>query len=383
MGVSAAAFVFVAQVVTALVFKDERKTSILYEIVHAFIMSVAVVLVSIPEGLPLAVTISLAYSTKKMCEDQNFVRVLAACETMGNVTDICSDKTGTLTENLMTVVEAWLADQKYGQIAWRSIATVKGPDNVVSESIQRIIAENVCVNRTAYLVHKDSLGRELPRALVIGSKTEGALLLMAQSWGYDYEDEKSPHFPAHKDKVFGFNSAKKRSTAVTFRPDGSIRLFVKGAPESLLADCKYYLDRNAQPVPLTAAKRREIDMHITFMADNALRTLCIAHRDFRSVTEMPPDWEVSPPDRDELCCDCIVGIIDPLRADVKQAVADAQRAGVMVRMITGDNINTACAIARQCGILKPGGLAVEGPELRAMTPAQLDEILPSLQVFVH
>eukprot|EP01036_Dinobryon_divergens_P056980 gene56980-76081_t len=119
-------------------------------------MAVAVVLVSIPEGLPLAVTISLAYSTQKMMLDNNFIRVLAACETMGNVTDICSDKTGTLTENMMTVVEAWLADQKYGQIAWQSIV--------------------------AYLISKDSNGKDLNRPLVVGNKTEGALLIMAQKW---------------------------------------------------------------------------------------------------------------------------------------------------------------------------------------------------------
>lgn len=382
IGISAAACVFVAQMITALVMTESSNT-ILYEVVHAFIMSVAVVLVSIPEGLPLAVTISLAYSTKKMCQDNNFIRVLAACETMGNVTDICSDKTGTLTENLMTVVEAWLADQKYGQRAWDSICKGTGPDSLVPENIQRIIAENVCVNRTAYLVDKETLGKESIRPTVIGNKTEGALLLMARKWGYDYDDGKSPNFPQMSDKVYGFDSVKKRSTAITFRPDGSIRLFCKGAPEYLLKDCTFYLGRNAQPCSLTQIKRRELDMHVTFMADNALRTLCIAHRDFRSIADLPKDWEQNPPDYEELCCDCIVGIIDPLRPEVKEAVADAQRAGVMVRMITGDNINTACAIARQCGILKPGGLAIEGPQFRALSPSEVDKLLPNLQVMAR
>eukprot|EP01036_Dinobryon_divergens_P038945 gene38945-51215_t len=134
---------------------------------------------------------------------------------------------------------------------------------------------------------------------------------------------------------------------------------------------------------MTEAKRKDLDMHVTFMADNALRTLCIAHRDFKNISDLPSDWESSPPDFEELCCDCIVGIIDPLRGDVKEAVADAQKAGVMVRMVTGDNINTACAIARQCGILKPGGLALEGPDFRTMTPLELDEILPNLQVLAR
>eukprot|EP01041_Mallomonas_annulata_P002779 gene2779-5472_t len=385
IGISAASCVFVAQVTSALL-RTNSNTSVFYEIVHAFIMAVAVVLVSIPEGLPLAVTISLAYSTQKMMLDNNFIRVLAACETMGNVTDICSDKTGTLTENMMTVVEAWLADQKYGQIAWQSIVgTPIAPDSsIVSENIQRIITENICVNRTAYLISKDSNGKDLNRPLVVGNKTEGALLIMAQKWGYFYEDEnKNSNLSKFKDKIFGFNSAKKRSTAITFRPDDSVRLFCKGAPESILKDCTMYLDRNGNPMEMTEAKRKDLDMHVTFMADNALRTLCIAHRDFKNISDLPSDWESSPPDFEELCCDCIVGIIDPLRGDVKEAVADAQKAGVMVRMVTGDNINTACAIARQCGILKPGGLALEGPDFRMMTPLELDEILPNLQVLAR
>ena len=125
-------------------------------------------------GLPLAVTISLAYSTKKMYEDQNFIRVLAACETMGNATNLCSDKTGTLTENRMTVVEAWLANKKYGEVEFDRCNA--------EDSIKTLVAENCCLNRTAYLIYLDSNGRPLNRPNVIGNKTEGALIIMAKQW---------------------------------------------------------------------------------------------------------------------------------------------------------------------------------------------------------
>ena len=206
--------------------------------VEAFIIAVTIVVVAIPEGLPLAVTISLAYSTKKMYEDQCFIRVLAACETMGNATNLCSDKTGTLTENRMTVVEAWLGNVKYSQ---RDFVNCRAIDKV-----KLMVAENVCINRVAYLVHKDANGNQLPRPNIIGNKTEGALILMAASWGYQYEEVKSRHFVEQRDRLFAFNSAKKRSTAIVHRADGTVRLYVKGAPEWLLGDCTSYLGSDAK-----------------------------------------------------------------------------------------------------------------------------------------
>jgi magnesium-transporting ATPase (P-type) len=109
-----------------------------------------------------------------MYEDQNFIRVLAACETMGNATNLCSDKTGTLTENRMTVVEAWMGNKKYNEVDFDRCSAV--------ESVKEIIAENCCLNRTAYLIYVDATGRPLSRPNVIGNKTEGALIVMAKQW---------------------------------------------------------------------------------------------------------------------------------------------------------------------------------------------------------
>jgi magnesium-transporting ATPase (P-type) len=343
--------------------------------IQAFILSVTIVVVAIPEGLPLAVTISLAYSMRKMKNDACLIRVLAACETMGNATNICSDKTGTLTINVMTVVEGWFADKIFDQNTFQNAE--------LPEAVQHCIIENCTLNRTAYLVYKDQEGKVFDKPQVIGNKTEGALILMSKAWGFDYEAVKHHLFDENKDRVFAFNSTKKRSTCIIHRPDGSVRLYCKGASEYILHDCTMYLDHQGYPQAMTPTKKAELESHIVFMAEQALRTLMLAHKDYPSAAALPADWNDNPPDFCDLCCDCIVGIIDPLRPSVKKAVAIAQQAGVVVRMVTGDNIATASAIARQCGILKPDGLALEGPTFRKMTPKEVDAILPRLQVLAR
>lgn len=364
---------FIALIVS--IWARHNGENVIENIINAFIIAVTIVVVAIPEGLPLAVTIALAYSTQKIQADNCLIRVLAACETMGNATNICSDKTGTLTENRMTVVEGFFGDTVYNQDEFAR--------GTMSENVRKLIVEHVSINRNAYLVYKDKDGKSLDRPLIIGNKTEGALILMIKQWGFDYEQVRSEIFNEATDRVFSFNSAKKRSTCVNFRNDGTVRLFCKGASEWVLKDCTLITDKNGNAVPLTEEKRQMVEKQILSMAENALRTLVLAHKDFKKASELPPNWRDSPPDNDNLTLDCIVGIIDPLRSDVKEAVRIAQQAGVTVRMVTGDNIATACAIARQCGILTPTGLAAEGPTFRKMKPVDVDAILPRLQVLAR
>ena len=341
-------------------------------VISAFILAVTIVVVAIPEGLPLAVTISLAYSTGKMYQHKCFIRVLAACETMGNATNICSDKTGTLTENRMTVVEGYFGDKSYTQDEFKKAK--------LDSTTMKYIAEQSCINRQAYLVYKDNDGKALDRPNIIGNKTEGALMLMASYWGFDYKKVHKDIYSEETDKTFSFNSTKKRSTAIIHRPDGSVTLFCKGATEWILKDCTHYLSASGVSEILTPTKMKSINTLVLEMADRALRTLCLAHKNYKSVCDLPADWRDNPPDSSGLCCDGIVGIIDPLREDVIDAVKLANAAGVNVRMITGDNIATARAIARQCGIYTDGGISIEGPDFRAMTPSDVDKILPRLQV---
>lgn len=369
---------FIAEIIG--IWARHHGEDVVNRIIHAFIIAVTIVVVAIPEGLPLAVTIALAYSTKKMYQDQCFIRVLAACETMGNATNICSDKTGTLTENRMTVVEGWFANMIIEQDDFQK-------PGIVPKSVQKMLSEQVSINRTAYLVYKDPEGKTLHQPLIIGNKTEGALIMMIKSWGFDYEEVRNAMYSEERDdKVFSFNSAKKRSTAVVHLSDGGVRIFVKGASEWILNDCtKYSSCENGElsQQPLTAEKKNSLEQHILSMADKALRTLCLAHKEFKSAKDLPENWMEHPPDSSELVLDCIVGIIDPLRSDVKEAVRVAQQAGVTVRMVTGDNIATACAIARQCGILTTGGAALEGPIFRKMKPKDVDAVLPNLQVLAR
>jgi len=370
IGLGAATATFIALIIN--IWARNNGEDAINSCISAFILAVVIVVVAIPEGLPLAVTIALAYSTKKMYNDQCFIRVLAACETMGNATNICSDKTGTLTENMMTVVEGFFGGTYYDQNSFQNM--------VLSDTVRTLLSENISINRVAYLLYTDSEGKVLFRPSVIGSKTEGALLLLVRAWGLDGDVIKSQQYNDLQDKIFSFNSSKKRSTAIVTRADGTVRLYCKGATEWVLKDCTTYLEKDGRALTLTAAKISELETCISKMAGAALRTLLLAHKDYPSMSHLPGDWRDNPPDSSELCCDCIVGIIDPLRSDVVEAVAIAQRAGVTVRMVTGDNIETASAIARQCGILKPDGLAMEGPAFRAMTPAQVDNILHKLQV---
>ena len=371
VGLAAAVGTFIVMVISIWARHDGE--DILGGFMEAFILAVTIIVVAIPEGLPLAVTIALAYSTKKMYEDKCFIRVLAACETMGNATNICSDKTGTLTENRMTVVEGFFADRKYSQSEFISPS--------ISNPAKEIIAENVCINRLAYLVYEDAKGDTLAAPNVIGSKTEGALMIMAMNWGFDYGIVRDRCFNEDRgDRLFSFDSSKKRSSAVIKRADGTFRVYVKGATEWVLKDCTFYLTKDGSEATLDPSKREEIEAHILDMANNALRTLCIAHVDLPS---LPADWEENVPDNANLVCDAVVGIIDPLRGDVVDAVRTAQNAGVTVRMVTGDNIATAKAIARQCGILTNDGMAIEGPVFRNMTPAEVDSILPTLQVMAR
>ncbi len=354
---------------------DRRGLTVSAYFINAFIIAVTIVVVAIPEGLPLAVTISLAYSTKKMLKDKNLIRVLAACETMGNATNICSDKTGTLTENRMTVVAGWFADQ------FRSQDDGLPKFEAIPEPLQDALVHGMAINSTAVLEYD----KPAERWITVGSKTEGALLQMVCDMGGVPRDFYHQERAKPTARVFSFSSARKLSSVLVPTDGGGYRLYVKGASEIVLGHCERMWDATGTAVPLESEKKQELTANvITHMAQNALRTICVAHADF-GPTEIPDvsalsdDWGYT----QKLTLQAIVGIIDPLRGDVVDAVKTCQSAGIMVRMVTGDNIDTAKAIAKRCGILTEGGVALEGPVFRKMTPEALDKVLPHLQVLAR
>jgi len=335
------------------------------DMVRLVINAITIVVVAVPEGLPLAVTIALAYGMIKMLKDNNLVRHLAACETMGGATNICSDKTGTLTQNEMTVVNAWFCGKKYTDIT-ESVARELNPEYM------HALVDGIAVNSTAFEATN-------PRGKVeyVGSKTEGALIKLCKVFGSQYEPIRKQYSPYYK--LYPFSSARKAMSTV-IKTEKSYRLYSKGASEIILGRCDKLLtvvDGKAMVVPLEKDVRDEIARTINEFATEALRTLCLAYSDIYEEI----DWETPP--EDNLTLICLVGIRDPLRPEVPGAVATCQRAGITVRMVTGDNIVTAQNIAKSCGILRPGGICLEGPVFRDMQEEERKAILPRLQVLAR
>uniref|UniRef100_A0A8C2Z8Y4 Calcium-transporting ATPase n=1 Tax=Cyclopterus lumpus TaxID=8103 RepID=A0A8C2Z8Y4_CYCLU len=351
--------------------------------VKFFIIGVTVLVVAVPEGLPLAVTISLAYSVKKMMKDNNLVRHLDACETMGNATAICSDKTGTLTMNRMTVVQAFIAEKHYKK--------VPEPENIPA-SILDILILGIAVN-CAYTTKIMSPEKEggLPRQ--VGNKTECALLGFSTDLKRDYQAIRN-EIPEEKlHKVYTFNSVRKSMSTVLKLADGSYRMFSKGASEILLKKCYKILTANGEAKVFRPRDRDDmVKKVIEPMASEGLRTICLAYRDF-PVSEGEPDWDNENDILSGLTCLSVVGIEDPVRPEVPDAIKQCQRAGITVRMVTGDNINTARAIASKCGILLPGDdfICLEGKEFNRrirnekgeIEQERIDKIWPKLRVLAR
>uniref|UniRef100_A0A8C1HH94 Calcium-transporting ATPase n=1 Tax=Cyprinus carpio carpio TaxID=630221 RepID=A0A8C1HH94_CYPCA len=349
--------------------------------VKFFIIGVTVLVVAVPEGLPLAVTISLAYSVKKMMKDNNLVRHLDACETMGNATAICSDKTGTLTMNRMTVVQAFIGDTHY--------KSVPESEAINPETLEMLV-NSISINSayTTKILPPEKEGG-LPRH--VGNKTECALLGLVLDLKRDYQPIRDEVPEEKLYKVYTFNSSRKSMSTVLKNTSGpGFRMYSKGASEIVLRKCSHILDASGQPRVFKAKDRDEmVRKVIEPMACDGLRTICIAMRDF--TTE--PDWDNEADILNDLTCICVVGIEDPVRHEVPEAISKCQRAGITVRMVTGDNINTARAIATKCGILQPGEdfLCLEGKDFNQqirndkgeVEQERLDKVWPKLRVLAR
>ncbi|KAK7893126.1 hypothetical protein WMY93_022278 [Mugilogobius chulae] len=352
-------------------------------LVKFFIIGVTVLVVAVPEGLPLAVTISLAYSVKKMMKDNNLVRHLDACETMGNATAICSDKTGTLTMNRMTVVQCYIAGQHHRRVP---------PPDTIPHNTMELLIKGIGLN-CAYTTKIMPAEKEggLPRQ--VGNKTECALLGFATDLRRDYQTFRNQFPEETLFKVYTFNSVRKSMSTVLRNHDGSFIMFSKGASEILLKKCCRILSSGGE---VKNFRQRDRDSVVTTviepMASEGLRTICLAYKEFPA-TEGEPDWDDEAHILTGLTCICVVGIEDPVRPEVPDAIRKCQQAGITVRMVTGDNINTARAIATKCGILHPGEdfLCLEGKEFNRrirneigeIEQERIDKIWPKLRVLAR
>ncbi|CAL9053433.1 unnamed protein product [Musa banksii] len=337
------------------------------EMLEFFAIAVTIVVVAVPEGLPLAVTLSLAFAMKKMMNDKALVRHLAACETMGSATTICSDKTGTLTTNHMTVVKACICRNV---VEVNSCEKVDDLSSYVPDSARKTLLQSIFNNTGGEVVTNQDGKLE-----ILGTPTETALLELGLSLGGDFQAQRQE---TKLVKVEPFNSIKKRMGVVLQLSEGGYRAHCKGASEIILGACDNYVDPSGNVVPLDEAALNLLKSTIDSFAGEALRTLCLAYKEIGD--NFSAEDKIS---FEGYTCIGIVGIKDPVRPGVKESVATCRAAGITVRMVTGDNINTAKAIARECGILTDEGVAIEGPEFREKNLEELMELIPKIQVMAR
>ncbi|XP_042490891.1 calcium-transporting ATPase 10, plasma membrane-type-like [Macadamia integrifolia] len=341
--------------------------------VQIITVAVTIVVVAVPEGLPLAVTLTLAYSMRKMMLDKALVRRLSACETMGSATTICSDKTGTLTLNQMTVVEAYVGGKK-----------IAPPDGTgqLHDSVTSLLIEGVAHNTTGSVFIPEEGCGEIE---VTGSPTEKAILNWGLKLGMRFNDERSK---SEVLQVFPFNSEKKRGGIALQMPDSEVvHIHWKGAAELVLASCTRYLGADGNLRRMDDDKVYFFKKAIEDMAAGSLRCVAIAYRPYE-MDKVPKDeeqrtqWNLP---EDDLVLLAIIGIKDPCRPGVKDAVQLCTNAGVKVRMVTGDNLQTARAIALECGILASDADAtepnlIEGRVFRAKSEKEREEVAGLISV---
>ncbi|POS85951.1 hypothetical protein EPUL_003574 [Erysiphe pulchra] len=381
---------------------DAQPTVKAQQFLQIFIVTVTVIVVAVPEGLPLAVTLALAFATTRMLKDNNLVRHLKACEVMGNATAICSDKTGTLTQNKMQAVTGTLGTNLQFRLSSQlpiheeqsgsgkvNLTKTVAPQEFVSSlhpEAKILLTQSITINSTAFD------GEVAGNKTFIGSKTEVALLTFARNHlGIGPVDIERSNVKIVQ--LYPFDSTRKSMGVVVQLDDGKFRLYVKGAPEILLEKCSSILKDAKNPLvssELTELTRQDILDQINIYASHSLRVIALIYRDFN---EWPikgarsKDGNINDVDFTDVFKKMtffgFFGLQDPLRDGVSLAVKRCQDAGVVVRMVTGDNMNTAKAIAKECGILTIDGLVMEGPEFRRLKNDDMLKIIPRLQVIAR
>lgn len=323
------------------------------EPLEMFMLSISLAVAAIPEGLPAVVTIVLAIGVRRMAVCRAIVRKLPAVETLGSATVICSDKTGTLTQNKMTVTE---------------LAAPGGKVAASSAAGQEILAYAALCNNAALTPGKPPNGWE-----ATGEPTETALVLAAARAG-----KPKPQLEKQFVRVgeIPFDSGRKLMSTVHRLGGGRYRIITKGAPDVLLQRCTHCWE-NGSALPMTDQRRRRIEQQNQEMASRALRVLGVARRD---VDTLPQNQEQT---ENGLTFMGLCGMIDPPRPQAKEAVRQCRRAGIRPVMITGDHVVTARAIATQLGILQDGDLAMTGAQLEETDQQTLEKNIGRYAVFAR
>lgn len=331
-------------------------------ILNTIMIAVTIIVVAVPEGLPMSVTLSLALSMKRMLAANNLVRKMHACETMGAASVICTDKTGTLTQNQMQIEQTQffaLPEQKLGS----------------HPHIDSLIQESIALNTTANL-NTDASGRKH----VIGNPTEGALLLWLSGQQVSYEALRQE---VAVEEQLTFSTERKYMATIVNSPSLHKRmLYVKGAPEILLRFCNAILTPDGKQ-PILSAKQN-IERNLLQLQNKALRTLALAYAEVDSSDYCFIDGTLNPDI--ELTLLGIAAIADPVRPDVPEAIASCLNAGINIKIITGDTQATAREIGRQIGLWKPDDTEeniTTGEAVAAMDDAELTQRVQQLKIIAR
>jgi Ca2+-transporting ATPase len=378
VGYAAAITIFIVLLVRGIIegdvqFSGSKLRETISHLLDYFVYMVIIIVVAVPEGLPMSVTVSLALAMRKMTRANSLVRQLVACETIGSATIICSDKTGTLTQNKMQVDRLFLDGHTFvrDKGEWPKAGSLESDWKPIET-----LALNSAINSTANLEKKDG------KVSVVGNSTEGALIQWIGESGIDYRKVRAEHPVIY---LMHFSSERKRMTSIV-EHNGRLLAFTKGAPEILLGYCTHYINADGKHKELDDQTRQIIEAGLRDAAALAMRTLAFAFRELPD--DLPRNEEGLHQRRDEIEKNLIfsgfVGIRDPLRPEVKQAVQQCRDAGIEVMMITGDNIETARAIGKEIAlIVEPDDLAITSAEFNAMSNEDVKKILPRLRVLAR
>lgn len=339
MGVVAAAIVFLLQLALFIL----HGTVSLETVSEAFITSIVLIVAAVPEGLPTIVAVSLAVQVIKMSKQNALVKKMIACETVGCINVICSDKTGTLTENRMTVIGV---ETKEGSLE---------PEAVKDEHLLL----NFCLNSTA------DIHREEDSVIFLGNPTECALLVAAEKAGWHYEAVRQEETVS---LLFPFSSEAKNMTTVVEQA-GTSTAYSKGNPEKVLDYCIMEEDVRAR-----------IEAKMTAFQENACRVIAFAHKSLGDAAQCPRERQEL---EKEMIFDGFVAITDPLRAEVSEAVERCRCAGIDLKILTGDNLITASAIAEELHLLDEAHIAIEARQLEELSDQEFSAILPKVRVIAR
>lgn len=373
-----------ALIICGLVFivgtiQDLRKDMELVDsLQESFIIAISLAIAAVPEGLPAVVTINLAIGMREMIKRNALIRRLPAVETLGSATAICSDKTGTLTQNQMTAAKLYVAGYHLDVTGegyavhgdFRLEKDVQDPNDRV-ETMRLLLGGLLASDaRLEQDTHSPTGYR------MIGDPTEGALVVAAAKAGIWRADAENTN---PRVAEIPFDADRKRMSTIHKMPDGEYLAFIKGAPDIMIARCSTIFE-NGQPAAITPERRQNILNVNAQLAAEAFRVLAVAQK--RLGPRMPD--EITPETiENEMELVGLIALLDPARPEVGAAIAKARSAGIRTVMVTGDYADTARAIAKEIGLLRPGGEVISGAELEKMSDAELDRKVDTADAFAR